>query len=1250
MGVEPLYVVSVGPQQTQLQAILKYRVRGPVATRLQVNLAGWQVQRVEPAEFIREEALAREKNSPLVIPLALDGVNGLQDFELRVVATRPTPFSSSDNSSVELALPTAEGTLLSTARLIVLPDPALLVTPRASEMPGLLAQPLPTDWERRPPEQYSAALCYEWRGEVTQPRFLALVERRQRSLTVGVRSRIEWDERRALVEQQLNYQIDYAAARQLPIAIARELLQPGKVRIEWWREGLEAVPLRVTLPPPDADAPATVVAHVDLPGEQLGPVTLRVRYEWERGAAMAMKSPAEGPAEGEMEREEPAWRIPLVGPAADPHTQITRHDLSLTSTNSPRLEVADRAWSRTLAETVRTDPRELAFHTVAAVDGVTLRSATSPAELPSDTQILKAWLQTWQDRWVRQDRVAWRLSTGQSQVDIRVPRETQMTDLVVALNGLRIMPQTLAEGLLRVDLGERDERREWLLELSYRLETSASAIQRSTMEFPQVVGAAPAVRQYWQLVLPSDRFLIWAPQRWTPDSQRLTVWPAAWSSAWSAADAADDAIRRSRQASLERWIDVQPQATLPEEANEYLFSSFGSLAPVELLVIPRSLLVLGASGFTLLLGWLLWFVPGFRHPAVLGLLAMALAGLFAWLPTLALLLLKASVLGLALILVARLLRALAARPWSQAWQGPWNRSRPPVTTVRPLPQDARRPDGSDRGGSSRSLSQTPLATGLLVISLLTSATQAAPPAEPSVSPESLRFRRVLVREEQLPEVARGHLPVKRDEFQRLLDAYRTDSATATGPRFSQIDWWARWERQQFVEGRARLRVETSAAAAAGWVSLQPCRWPLRDLQWTPASNASSPSSGMPVMAPVVGVSADQADREAGIRVAGPGELRGRWSWRGRDVGADLWQFEVDLPNCPRQRIWLDLPADLLLESDDSYAEALVDPVETLPVEMVSTALQGWDLPALTPTTWRRWLVQPLGDRLRLQVTAARARESRITTTHWREELTYDVTAQGIELQANLRLDVLGEPLRKLQMELPVTLKIGALRLGDQALVWRDQWNPATATRIVEANLPELSGLDQLIQLTALAPLPDTLTIELPTPRLRGLFWQEGKVTVSVYQPLEAAALLVRGNREVRVSNVAAPIPATVFQVQLPSSDSQLQLLANSPATQWTTALGTSHRIEETNWEARAVVEATVRAGRATQWQARVPRDWIIDRVELEPDLVSDDFEVTPTSDPQWQQLRVRLGQPLTTGRTLRISIHANRPRPAPGTR
>ena len=42
-------------------------------------------------------------------------------------------------------------------------------------------------------------------------------------------------------------------------------------------------------------------------------------------------------------------------------------------------------------------------------------------------------------------------------------------------------------------------------------------------------------------------------------------------------------------------------------------------------------------------------------------------------------------------------------------------------------------------------------------------------APPVASPPPLTFRRVHVPEEQLPELARGYLPIKRDEFQRLLD-------------------------------------------------------------------------------------------------------------------------------------------------------------------------------------------------------------------------------------------------------------------------------------------------------------------------------------------------------------------------------------------------------------------------------------------------------------------------------------------------
>ena len=1290
--VDPLYVLSLGPQQTQLQATLKYRVRGPVATRLQLDLPGWQVQRVEPPEYVREEALSLEKTSPLVIPLVLDGSNGPRDFELRIVASRPTSLdatlTTTEPNLVQVPLPTAEGTLLSTARLVVVPDPSLIVTPRPRDMPGLSAQAIPAGSNTNPPftdstltgngsrpllETPLTALAYEWRGDVTQPRFMALVERRQRSLAIDIRSSMQWDERGARVEQRLNYRIEFDPARQLPLAIARDLLRRGNLRVEWSREGGEAVPLRLNLPALDADAPPTIVANVDLPRELLGPVTLLVHYEWQRESA----------ADSGADREE-TWRVPLVSPAADPNTRITSHQLEVSSTSSQPIDIVDRAWTKTADDAALASSRELTLTTNSRIDGVTLRSATAVPEVTGDIQVSKAWLQTWLDRWVRQDRVAWRVTTGQRQIDLRLPREAQMNDLLVALNGVQVKPQILVDGVVRMDLGERDPRREWLVECSYRQDLPADAIQRQTIDFPQVIGAAPAARQYWQLVLPADRYLVWAPQRWTPDAQRLSLGAAIWPELAS--------LSPSRQANLERWMEVEPQEALPDAANEYLFSSFGNLTPVEVLVIPRSFLVLVASGATLLIGWLLWVFPACRHPAALGLLALGLVGLFGWLPTLALVLLQASVLGVVLIILLRLVPAIIARGWTRGTRSQSARvaNRPPA---RPSISDTRRVEANDRG-SSRSIT-----SAIIILALSTgiwNSIAAAPPEKQPESPASpsptnvspanvspadkpartaerrpldidpIRYRRVLVREAQLPELARGYLPVKRDEFQRLLESWNSAPLTSQQPRMQQSDWWARWDRQHFSDGRFRMRVD-SRHAAPGWLSLEPCRWPLRDVTWQADSAApatSQPAAATTALPVTIGVAegvrqiADDSslpqnpDRSAGVGLAivGAGELRGSWSWRGREIGPGVWQLDADLPPGAWQRLWLDLPAELRLEADNSLGELLLDRVDPRAREAVAALPSGWDVPAVESPQWQRWLVQPLAERIRLLIHDDRRREEHNQSTHWRQDLVYEVTPQGIELLANLRLDILGEPLRKLQLDLPIAMKIGALRMGDQTLEWREQWKSDGATRIVEVDLPELRGVDQLIQLTALAPLPEQSRIDLPAPNLRGLFWQEGKVTVSVYQPLEATALMVPGGRDLRVSNVATPTPATVFQMQLPARDVPLQLLAQTPAPQWSATIATTHQIEEANWEARAVVQATVTSGRATDWQARVPRDWVIDRVEWPTELTGEDYEVIPADDPGYQLLRVRFAEPLTTGRGMRLEIHANRPRPAAGTR
>ena len=234
-----------------------------------------------------------------------------------------------------------------------------------------------------------------------------------------------------------------------------------------------------------------------------------------------------------------------------------------------------------------------------------------------------------------------------------------------------------------------------------------------------------------------------------------------------------------------------------------------------------------------------------------------------------------------------------------------------------------------------------------------------------------------MREEQLPELARGYLPVKRDEFQRLLEAWNREPLTGQPPRIQQSDWWARWDRQQFTAGRFRLRVE-SRNRESNWLSLEPCRWPLREVTWQGDNDSSSSSNSSAEKMPLavsIGV-ADQAQDNAeenvrevaakpdtgtikgvgsgvGLAIAGAGELRGSWSWRGRELGPGVWQFEADLPAGAWQRLWLDLPADFRLEADNSLGEVLIDRVDPQARDVGATLPKGWDLPAVESPQWQR---------------------------------------------------------------------------------------------------------------------------------------------------------------------------------------------------------------------------------------------------------------------------------------------------------
>ena len=108
-------------------------------------------------------------------------------------------------------------------------------------------------------------------------------------------------------------------------------------------------------------------------------------------------------------------------------------------------------------------------------------------------------------------------------------------------------------------------------------------------------------------------------------------------------------------AEMELWMNTAWACDVPAGASQYLFSRFGSLETVELRTSSRSLIVLIASGGLLVAGLLWIYVPPIRQAWVLLLAICGFGFVAAAFPEPAVLVAQAAAVGLALVVVARVL-------------------------------------------------------------------------------------------------------------------------------------------------------------------------------------------------------------------------------------------------------------------------------------------------------------------------------------------------------------------------------------------------------------------------------------------------------------------------------------------------------------------------------------------------------------------------------------------------------------------
>ncbi|MFV1964083.1 MAG: hypothetical protein ACC628_01575 [Pirellulaceae bacterium] len=625
--VDPRYVFYIEPNQVRLDATLQYKVSGVRAKQVRIDLDGWIVDQVEPQELI-SGSLSLEEVGPLTIPLATDDPLSLSEFELRIQAHQSI---SQEEQPFRFKIPQPQDGLSTPATVIVAPADNIELVAQTEDLQGLLPESLPSDPDLSDRQQ--PPITYREEPSAEGSAFVGSFQLRQRAVSAAVYASVKILERSIQVDQHIHYQVSYEPLHKLVFDIPHSLLENELPKLVVDQQELPLSP-----PVEDSEIETeTLRVTAELPEPRIGNCEVTLEYT----------IPLDELAPDATE----IVTLPLPQPAEDGETSVSRSTVQVTAAENAAVVIEGEAWT---LDAEQTYPESSSGTVKASAEGrqsnVALSLTFVQPRQRRTTVIHKAWLQTWLSAEHRRDRATFRLACHEQRLRICLPAFAHTDGVEVFLSGQSVHDFVITEErYLLIDLDDETTEREFTIELFYWFAVAAPPLGRLTAEMPAISGADRATRAYWQLVLPRNECLLWS----SPDLTREVSWQ--WLGfGWGRRGDAN-------QRELEDWVGAAHQDPLPRDMNRYLFSSVGSIAPRQFVTGRLHIVLLVVSGVALAIGLLLIYYPMLRHPASLFVGGVVFLSVGLLYPDPAVLAAQAAALGIALVLVARLLEWMIAR-------------------------------------------------------------------------------------------------------------------------------------------------------------------------------------------------------------------------------------------------------------------------------------------------------------------------------------------------------------------------------------------------------------------------------------------------------------------------------------------------------------------------------------------------------------------------------------------------------------
>ena len=495
----------------------------------------------------------------------------------------------------------------------------------------------------------------------------------------------------------------------------------------------------------------------------------------------------------------------------------------------------------------------------------------------------------------------------------------------------------------------------------------------------------------------------------------------------------------------------------------------------------------------------------------------------------------------------------------------------------------------------------------IICALLASALAAAEP-----EPGSLQFRRIYAPADRIKDwpFDGRYLPIDAKEFQRLVEraqAVQVDAPQNRTTKIDRADYTARWTDDGVLVGQATFEVSHASGDPSSLLPLDPCNLAISNANWRTGKTGKALVGHGP-------------DGKLGVLVERSGRLVLDWSLRGDGLSSGAALFRFLLPRAPISQLRVDLPKNHLATTDAGLTVRS------------SAAEAGLN----------RWAIELGGRRhLNLRVLSEEAARQRRQLTLLRQALTYEFSPRGIDVSAQLRLDVHSEPLQTVRLEVDQPLRLVSARYGEVDIPWSARESGSVSTITLEFPEP-LSGVGRVIRLAAVAPLTLRTSHRLPGIRAPSLMWQEGSATLLVPSPLVLEKLETRECRQSRTAALPAPLAGDSLEVQYYAPTASVEVVVTRPLDQLEVDSAIRVELGPTEATAENVVRLASAQGERFVIEANLQPHWQISSIEADAADMIASWEVAAGASGK-RTLSVRLTKAVSPSRQVALYVVGRRP-------